>query len=125
MITDAIGLGARILTLTRVRRACPPRPTYPVAATEYWCVNAFRRFLALHVFDGGIPPAFVLIVQASDVFGSSAAEPSVATASPPPSPLTRPSQAFSAGLPSPPPSAPSSPLPSSCPKPPAPSSFPP
>ena len=77
MIADGIGLGARILTLTRVRRNTPapapgphiffsnhashfdfavlraglPRHTHPVAAADYWAVNAFRRFLALHVFD--------------------------------------------------------------------------
>ncbi len=77
MIADGIGLGARILTLTRVRRDTPapapgpniffsnhashfdfavlrpglPRPTHPVAAADYWAVNAFRRFLALTIFD--------------------------------------------------------------------------
>ncbi len=77
MIADGIGLGARILTLTRVRRDTPspapdphiffsnhashfdfavlraslPRFTHPVAAADYWALNAFRRFLALRVFD--------------------------------------------------------------------------
>lgn len=77
MIADGIGLGARILTLTRVRRDTPapapgphiffsnhashfdfavlraslPRPTHPVAAADYWAANAFRRFLAVTIFD--------------------------------------------------------------------------
>ena len=77
MIADGIGLGARILTLSRVRRDTPapapgphiffsnhashfdfavlraglPRFTHPVAAADYWAVSAFRRFLAVTIFD--------------------------------------------------------------------------
>jgi 1-acyl-sn-glycerol-3-phosphate acyltransferase len=77
MIADGIALGARILTLARVRRECPapppgphiffanhashfdfavlrlslPRPTHPVAAADYWQANAFRRFLSRQIFD--------------------------------------------------------------------------
>jgi len=77
MIADGIALGARILTLTRVRRECPapapgphiffsnhashfdfailrlslPRTTHPVAAADYWQANALRRFLSRQIFD--------------------------------------------------------------------------
>lgn len=76
MIAAGIGLGARILTLARVRRQTPvpgpgahiffanhashfdfavlrailPAGTRPVAAGDYWRANRFRRWLAGSVF---------------------------------------------------------------------------